>query len=261
MIGKSTTPMRPCPHCANSIGQDVANCPYCKADLLSQPVPPWLNRNEPSSESGVTLKGNKPAPIPSKFIWPAAIFFVAVIAFFAGGYLQRSQQLLSSQADLKQLQAKDQMIQSQEAQLAQTRQQLNENSTQLAEIKTKLDESQKELSAIKQRQGTAPRQVDRLNANRSVAARRTASRVPDTATSLPGPAARRTAEPGVYETTRETSVYESPSSAARVITQIGRGTRINVENSAGDWLAVRSKHGNPPGYVRSDDARLIARAN
>ena len=186
---------------------------------------------------------------------------VALIAFFAGGYSQRSEQLLSSQADLKQLQAKNQMIQSQEAQLAQTRQQLDERSNQLAEMKTKLEESQKELSVIKPRLGSATRKVDRLNASWSVAARRTASRGPDTAVSLPAPAARRTAEPGVYETTREASVYENPSSAARVITQIGRGTRINVESSAGDWLAVRSKHGNPPGYVRSDDARLIARAN
>ncbi len=261
MIGKSTTRTRLCPYCANNIEEDVANCPYCKADLLSQPVPPWLNRDEPSSEPRVGSKSNKRAPIPSKFIWPAAMLVVALIAFFAGGYIQRSAQLLSSQADLKQLQAKDQMIQSQEAQITQTRQQLNDNSNQLAEMKTKLEESQKELSAIKQRLGGATREVDRLNGSRSVAARRTVSRGPDTATLLPWSAARPTAEPGVYETTRETSVYESPSSAARVITQVGKGTRINVVSSAGDWLAVRSKHGNPPGYVRSDDARLIGRAN
>jgi septal ring factor EnvC (AmiA/AmiB activator) len=187
---------------------------------------------------------------------------VALIAFFAGGYIQRSEQLLSSQADLKQLQAKDQMIQSQEAQLAQTRQQLNENSNQLAELKTKLEESQKELMATQQRLGVAAREVDRMNASRSLPARRTASRAPDTAAPLPAPAAaRRTAEPGVYETTQATSVYENPSSAARIISQIARGTRINVISSAGDWLEVRSKHGNPPGYVRSDDARQIARAN
>ena len=261
MIGKSTTRTRPCPHCANGIGEDVASCPYCKADLLSQPVPPWLKRDEPLSEPRVDSKSNKRAPIPSKFIWPAGMLVVALVAFFTGGYRLRSEQLLSSQTDLKQLQAKDQMMQSQEAQLAKTRQQLNDNSNQLAEMKTKLEESQKELSAIKQRLGAASREVDRLNGSRSVAARRTALRVPDTATLLPGPAARPTAEPGVYETTRETSVYESPSSAARALTQIGRGTRINVESSAGDWLAVRSKHGNPPGYVRSDDARQIGGAS
>ena len=187
---------------------------------------------------------------------------VAVIAFFAGGYIHRSELLLSSQAYSKQLQAKDQTIQSQEAQLAQTRQQLNENSNQLAETKTKLEESQKELSATQQRLKVTTREADRLNVSRSVAVRRPASRAPDTASPLPTPvAARRTAGSGVYETTQATSVYENPSSTARVITQIGRGTRINVVSSAGDWLEVRSKHGNPPGYVRSDDARLVGRAN
>jgi uncharacterized protein YgiM (DUF1202 family) len=71
----------------------------------------------------------------------------------------------------------------------------------------------------------------------------------------------RTAEAGVYETTRPTSVYENPSSGSTVISQIDKGTRINVVGSRGDWLEVRSKRGNPPGYVRSDDARQIARAS
>jgi hypothetical protein len=163
---------------------------------------------------------------------------------------------------LKQLQAKDQMIQSQEAQLGQTRRQLNENSNQLAEMKTKLEERQKELSLTQQRLGVATREVDRLNASRSLAARKPASRAPVTAASLPAPVAtRRTAEPGVYETTRATSVYENPSPASRVISQISGGTRLNVVSSSGDWLEVRSNRGNPPGYVRSDDARLIGRAN
>jgi uncharacterized protein YgiM (DUF1202 family) len=185
-----------------------------------------------------------------------------LIAFFAGGYIQRGQLSVSSQANLKQLEAKDQMIKSYEAQLAQTRQQLNENSNQLAEMKAKLEESRKELSQAQQRLGVATREVDRLNASRSPASRRTASRPPDTAASLPAPvAARRTAEPGVYETIRATSVYENPSSASRVVSQISGGTRINVVRSADDWLEVRSKHGKPPGYVRADDARLIGSAN
>src|SRR5262245_21312934 len=135
----------------------------------------------------------------------------ALIAFFAGVYIQRNQLLLSMQAHLKQLQAKNQMIQSQEAQLAQARQQLNENSNQLTEMKTKFEESQKELSAMQRRLGVATHEVDRLKASRSVAARRTASSAPDTAASFPAPmAGRRTPEPGVYETTRETAVYENP---------------------------------------------------
>ena len=262
LIEKSATRARLCPYCANSIEEDATNCSYCKADLSSQFAPQWLKRDRPSSEPRLDSDNKKRSSIPSKFIWMAAMLVVALVAFFAGGYIQRNQLLVSSQANLKALQAKDQMIQSQEAQLAQTRQQLNQNSNQVAEIKAKLDESQKELSVTRQRLGVATREVDRLNASRSLAATRTPSRAPGAAAPLPAPAAaRRTAEPGVYEAIQATSVYEGPSSASRVISQIKRGTRINVVRSAGDWLEVRSKRGNPPGYVRSDDARPIARAS
>jgi len=262
MIGKSTTATRLCPYCANSIEEDATDCRYCKADFSSHSVPQWLKRDEPSAETQNGPDNRKRSSIPSKFIWPAAMLVMALLAFFAGGYIQRSQVLLLTQANLKQLQAKDQMIQSQETQLAQTRQQLNENANQLAEIKTKLDESQKAVSATQQRLRVAARDVERQNASRSVPVRRTASRAPDAAPSFPAPAAARQAtQSGVYETTQATPVYENPSTTARVITQINRGTRINVVNSGGDWLEVRSKHGNPPGYVRSDDARLVTRAN
>jgi Bacterial SH3 domain len=263
MIGNSTAEMRLCPHCANSIAEDATDCRYCKTDFSSQFAPRWLKRDDPSSERRIGSDNYRRSQIPAKFIWMAAMLVVAVIAFFAGGYIHRSELLLSSQAYSKQLQAKDQTIQSQEAQLAQTRQQLNENSTQLAAIKTKLVESQKELSTTQQRLGATTRQVDRSNARRSPAATRTASRAPDTAAaSIPQPVgARRTSGPGVYETTRPTPVYENPSSAARVISQIDRGTRINVVSSTGGWLEVRSKRGNPPGYVRSDDARPIGGVN
>jgi hypothetical protein len=262
MIGESTTRMRLCPYCANSIEEDAAKCSYCKADFLMQFVPQWLKRDERPSEPRAGSDNHKRFPIPAKFIWPAVMLVTALSAFFAGGYMQGSQLSRPSEANLKQLQAKDQMIQSHEAQLAQTRQQLSENSNQLAQIRTKLEESQKELALAQQRLKAAMRRVDGLNANRSANVRRTAASAPDTAASLPQPvAARRTTVPGAYETTRATSVYENPSSAARVISQIGPGTRINVVNSTGDWLEVRSKRGNPPGYVRSDDARVIARAN
>src|SRR5207244_4988856 len=97
---------------------------------------------------------------------------------------------------------------------------------------------------------------------RAQAATTIPSRAPGAAAPLTAPAAaRRTAEPGVHEAIQATSVYEGPSSASRVISQIKRGTRINVVRPAGDWLEVRSKRGNPPGYVRSDDARPIGRAS
>jgi hypothetical protein len=261
MSVKSTAPTRLCPYCANSIAEDAADCPYCKADFSSQFAPPWLKRDEPSPEPRIGSDKHKRFSIPAKFIWMGAMLVVALSAFIAGGYMQRSELLLSSQANLKQLQAKDQMIQSQEEQLAQTRQQLDESSQQLGEMKTRLEASQKELSLTQQRLSVAARQADRPNTGRSPAPRRTAARAPDTPASLPQPAAARTAAPGVYETTRATSVYENPSSASRVISQIDSGTRINVVSSAGAWLEVRSKRGNPPGYVRADDTRVIGGAN
>ena len=262
LVAKSTTRKRLCPYCANSIEEDATNCPYCKADLTSPSVPQWLKRGESSSESRPASEP-KTSSIPAKFIWAAVVLVTGLAAFFIGGRLQRAQLLQSSQENLKELQAKDQMVQSLEKQLDQTRQDLKENSNQLAEVKTKLEESQKNLSLTQQRLTTAAHEIDRLNAGRSQGATRTVSRP---AEPLPPPASppttpRRAAESGVYETTRATSVYEDPSPSSRVVSEISKGTRINVVGSAGDWLEVRSKRGNPPGYVRSGDARLVGKVN
>jgi len=259
MIGESTTQMRLCPYCANSIAEDTANCPYCKAELSSEFTPQWLKRDGQSAQTKLGRENHKRFSIPAKLIWITAMLVVALTAFFAGGYKQRSELSLSSQANLKQLQGKDQMIQSQEGQLAQSRQQLNDAANQLAEMKTKFEASQKELLLANQRVSAAAHPIERPTPSRAPVGRRTAARATDTATSLPQPApARQTAAPGVYETTRATTLYENPSSAARAISQIGGGTRINVVSSASGWLEVRSKRGNPPGYVRSDDARQIS---
>ena len=262
MIGESATPMQLCPYCANSIAADAAKCSYCKADLLSGMAPKWLNRNQPSSEPRVGLNRRKKFPIPSKFIWSAGMLVVVLSAFFGGGYRQRRELSLLSQANQKQLQAKEEIIQSQQAQLAQVQQQLSENANQLGAMKSKLEESQKALAATQQRQSVASRDAGRSSASRPVAAGRTTSPAPATPPSPSQPVAtRRAVEPGVYETTQATTVYENPSSTARAISQIGRGTRINVVRSSGDWLEVRSNRGNPPGFVRTNDARLITRAN
>jgi SH3 domain-containing protein len=261
MIGESTR-IRLCPHCANSVAEDAAQCTYCKADLSTDVAPTWLNRKETLSEPRPGVSSKKKFPVPTKFIGALTVTLVILLAFFAGGYLQRSELSALSEANLKQLQAKDQIIQSQQTQLAQVQQQLGENSTQLAEVKTKLEESQKALVAKQQQLVVATREADRAMAARSAGVRRTAARAPSAPSSFPvASTPRRTAEPGAYETIQATSVYENPSSSARVITQIARGTRINVVNSTGEWLEVRSNRGNPPGYVRSDDARMSGRAN
>lgn len=262
MAEEPTAALRLCPNCANSIDENAEQCPYCKVVLVAGTAPKWLNRTEASSESRAISNNKTKFPIPEKFIWTFSLIAGVLIAFLAGGYKQRSELAELSQANSKQLQAKDQIIQSQQDQLAQVQKQLSENSNQLVEMKTKLEESQKQLSAKQQRLVAAARETKNLNTTRPGTVRRTGTRAPDTTQSYPQPAAStRTAAPGVYETTKSTSVHETPSSSSRAISQIGRGTRINVVKAAGDWLEVRSKHGNPPGYVRTDDVRLISRAN
>jgi cytoskeletal protein RodZ len=76
----------------------------------------------------------------------------------------------------------------------------------------------------------------------------------------PAPSASRGgAGPGVYETLRSTPVYEDPSAAAKVLASIPAGTRVNVVSSNGEWLEVHSRRGNPPGFIRRDDAAFIGR--
>jgi len=262
MTEKPAGALRLCPNCANSIDPDRDQCPYCKADLAAGSAPPWLHRNEASPESRGISNNKRKFPIPVKYLWPSATLGIVLIAFMAGRYIERKELAQIALANSKQLQAKEQIIQSQQEQLAQAQKQLTENSNQLADLKTKLQESQKDLAAKQQRLAATGRTAKNINAARTGTLRRTAAPGPDTSQPRPQPAAaRRSADPGVYETTKATSVHETPSSNSRTISQIGRGTRINVVNTTGDWLEVRSKHGNPPGYVRADDARLLARVN
>jgi len=252
--------VRLCPHCANSIGIGATKCPYCKADVGSTATPQWPTREGESVAS-------QPAPKATRVSTLAKIVLVAGVAALAlGVYLvvgqrgrSESQQLLEEK--IKELQEKEQKISTLEAEAAKTRQTRTEQTGQLSELKSKLEESQKELASARVRLGLANREVDRLASSRSQPAPQTASRPPDPAPQPTPAPTRRAAEAGVYETIRATSVYEDPSGSSRVLSQIGPGTRINVVRSIGDWLEVRSKQGNPPGFVRLDDAKFIGRAN
>ena len=256
------TGARLCPSCANTIEEDAVKCPYCRAEFPADSVPQWLNRNTPLSERPTDLKRAKKSRIPARFIWPATTLILVLAAFYAGAYMQHRQATLSADAYSKQLQTKDQMMQSQETQMSRLRQELDNNTNQLADLKTKLEASQKAAATAQQRLAAANHEVERLNTSRSSAAARVGSRGPASSRSNPAPLpSTRPAAAGVYETVRETPVYDNPSSQGRVVSQIRGGTRINVVSSGGNWLEVRSKHGNPPGYVRSDDARPVSRVN
>src|SRR6266498_2774547 len=77
----------------------------------------------------------------------------------------------------------------------------------------------------------------------------------------PSSASQRGADPGIYEVLRATTVFEGPSGSSRVLANIPAGTRVSVVNSNGDWLEVHSKSGNPPGFIRRDDARFVGKSN
>jgi hypothetical protein len=75
------------------------------------------------------------------------------------------------------------------------------------------------------------------------------------------PVSRGGATPGIYETLRTTTVYEDPSASSKVLASIAAGTRVNVVSSNGEWLEVHSRRGNPPGFIRRNDATLIEKTN
>lgn len=252
--------VRLCPNCANSIDIGAAKCPYCKVDLESAATPQWPTREGETVASHAAPKATRTSMLA------ITVLVVGIAALALGVYLvlgqrggSESQMLLA--AKIKELQEKEQKISALEADAAKTRQTLTEQTGQLSELKAKLEESQKELASVRVRLGLTNREVDRLASSRSQPAPQTASRPPDPAPQTTPAPTRRAAEVGVYETTRATSVHEDPSGSSRVLSRIGPGTRINVVRSTGDWLEVKSKQGNPPGFVRLDDAKFIGGAN
>ena len=252
-----------CPHCANSIAPDAVKCPYCRAELGSAPAPEWAERS-----------GNPAAVIPDRRDKKTAVnlkILVSLVALVlaAGGVFifvsWQSHDRLAGLADSSvEIREKDEKIQSLEAEIAKLREGNQGSSSQLDELKAKLSESQMDLATTERKLADANREIDRLTAGQVVAApsgrTRSGQPLPPPVNPVPVPT-RRIAEPGVYETLRGTTVYEEPVGSARVLTRIAKGTRVTVVGSAGEWLEVRSKHGNPPGFIRGDDAIFIARTN
>ena len=251
-----------CPHCANSITEDALKCPYCKADLSSTPDDPeWPTREVDALEADRPFKKSKTS-IASKAILIAGLLVFGIGVFLIGGQRQRSESQSLLEERQGQLRDKDQKIQTLEAELAQTRKELAQNSTQLVQLKNRLDESQKNLASTQQKLTRTVRESERLAVNKAASATKTASRPaePSPPASRSG-GARSAAELGVYQTIRPTSVYEEPSASSRVLSQINKGTRVNVVRSLGDWLEVRSKGNNPTGFVRRDDMTFLTKAN
>jgi hypothetical protein len=77
----------------------------------------------------------------------------------------------------------------------------------------------------------------------------------------PASAAWRGGAGGIYQTTRSTTVFESPSASSQVIANIPGGMRVDVVSAKGPWLEVHSRRGNPSGFIRREDATLVEKTD
>jgi cell division protein FtsB len=252
---------RLCPRCANSIGADALNCPYCKADLIAiaEIEPQWPRRIEDLEPPAMPPEKEK-LTVKSKAILVFGLVVFAFGIYLVGGTVEHRDigpQLIEQQLAIKE---KDDKIKDLEAQLVQLRQSNQGTSQEIEQLKARLEKTQKDLVAAQNKLTGANREIARLSTSRIAPGPRPAARAidpPPTVSARPG----RTAEPRTYETLRTTQIYEAPSNTARVIAQVGRGTQIAVVSSASGWLEIRSKHGKPPGFIRADDAMFLSKAN
>ncbi len=263
LIAKVDTSSKLCPQCANSVPAGAAKCPYCKADFGPTPAPQWPTHEETEERSSdtVPLRTRSNISTLSGAVLGFGLVFLAAGLFLMFWQRPPAELPAAPQDNTKELQEKDQRIQSLETELNRVRQELTQRSEEADTLKTKLDESQKDLSTMQQRLAIANREVERVASSRAQpppaasAPPRPAGPSPPSPTPAP---ARRAAPPGTYETIRATSVYEEASGSARVLSPVAKGTRVEVVRSSGDWLEVRSKHGKPPGFIRADDAMFIS---
>ncbi|HEV8341114.1 MAG TPA: SH3 domain-containing protein [Candidatus Binatia bacterium] len=199
--------------------------------------------------------------IPRVWLYIIVALLLAIAAVLIGRSLltfKSDSSLTQGLADKSgELEEKDKQIQAMDGQIAQLRKDLEESSKRMDELRARLDETAKALSA-EQRTKSTPREVDRPAASRPQPSEGVSPRPVEPAPSV---ASRRSAEPGTWEVLRDTAVLDRPSDTARKVATINKGTRVTVVRSTGDWLEVRSKHGNPPGYIRRDDAMFVEKIN
>jgi hypothetical protein len=261
-MARSTIQTRLCPHCANSIALDTLVCPYCKASVDTGPVVPQWPRADEDAPAVKVEPQRQGMPLGSKIILLSGLMLFALGVFLVGGQNEHSDLAPQLAAKDKELQEREGRIKSLEEQLGQAREELKGSAAQIEDFQSKLTAQEKSLAAAQKELKESRLDFERL-ASRSAAAPLppVRTREPAASSPVPGTASRRALEPGLYETVRSTAVYEEPLGTSRVLTRISVGTQITVVRGVGEWLEVRSKHGNPPGFVRSDDAKLVGKAN
>jgi TolA-binding protein len=156
------------------------------------------------------------------------------------------------------LEEKNRELQDMNIQLTQLREELENSSKQVADLKTELEDTNRALFSTRQKLTIAEQRIKLLEA-RPAQPREMSVPPPQRAPTVEIP--RRPAEPGTYEVLHETPVFENPSENAGRIATIDEGVRVLVVRSVGEWLEIRSKHGNPPGYIRREDAMFVGKPN
>lgn len=201
--------------------------------LLAGAILVWRSMREPRSAPSV------PAPDEER----------------AGEYRQRDRQIRQMEREITELRNE---LGERSAQITDLKSQLEEMSRALASAQPKLDQARRERgpAAVSPPQPSAselPRPRERAGPGEvPVAKEGSPPKEPE-----PAGIWRRPAEPGTYETIRVTSVFEEPSGSSRKVATIKEGTKVTVVGSRGEWLEVRSRYGNPPGFMRREDAMFV----
>ena len=197
--------------------------------------------------------------IPRFYGYVVVLLILAIGAVLGWKYIQgtRSEPAgtgASLEGSTKEPGDNDRQIKVLDNQIAQLRKELQESSGKVAELQTRLDQATRALSSTEQKLRTALRRTENPAVISPPPQEKIAAKPPEPA---PPPNRKRPAEPGSYEVIRSTSVFAEPSDSSRKVSTIDKGTRVTVVGSAGEWLEVRSKHGNPPGFIRQDDAMFV----
>lgn len=256
-MSPATIETRLCPHCANSIGADALACPYCKRDLAGSAEPQWPER---ALEERTGVVSEKPKlTVRSKAILVVGLLVFALGVYLVGGNVERHDwdEVLARQEQT--LREKDLKVESLQAELKELRQKAQSEESS-KELRARLEESQKNLAAVQRKLASATKEIERLSA--SLATARATPRSGTAVTAQPSePRPISSPQTRTYEAVRSTPVYDEPQSSAKVVARLTKGTQVTVVGSENGWLEIRSKHGQPPGFIRADDAIFISRAN
>ncbi len=253
--------MKLCPHCANPIDEDVRICPFCKGSVERRG---WVLQGTgekadsvPSREAEEEKKGS----VLKVIVYLLVVAVVVIGAFLAGWLMPKSERgsgltAPSLEGRGREAREENKQIEQLDSEIAQLRKELEGSSKEGAELRARLEKTDRALSSAQERL----KSVSRESKGPAAAAPPTPAIGRAATEPFPSVVWPKPAEPGSYEIIRPTTVFEGPSDSSRKVATITMGTRVNVVGSVGDWLEVRSRRGNPPGFIHREDAMFVGSA-